>query len=477
MLFCNLNGNPQVADTVVTIKTSDGTEYHWEPTLDNIGFPNILVGDERELLSWDFTPIEDTDFDWESWFAEGWSGPTAVGLAYDGNGTEWVVRTWDNSVTYRLCFYLDQSDKYDGEAELTCYYEGDSSVQAKWKGNWRIKTKAEQPSRLYLALTLTGGADRTAFQSASIVSETYFALIPQSGNDLLLVANDFDPLLPVFPKGVRAVQLSFGGATDLSELTYLRAKIQENDSTVGVAYVGFVPNTEDVFEYNCASDFSTNNIFKEYPFFYGYPISVNVGHDMFSVVPLNESCHVKIYKVNFGKDGELYTDKDTVLYEDETGKPFFILCNEHEAYSNVLITVTNGDETVEFSPRISIEDDSGLLLADGCYDFTVKDIRDYVGEVRAYLSENIEEITDEIENGMLLLYNGEENLYGHYVLKYKLGYYDENADFQIVREYFIDEYYTMAYYEPDAGEKTKGWRMVGKGFDCNSMSYWRQLRN
>lgn len=254
-------------------------------------------------------------------------------------------------------------------------------------------------------------------------------------------------------------------STDSAELTYLRTKIKETGATVGVAYVGFVSNNESVADYNYASDFSTNGIFKEYPFFYEYPVSVNVGHDMFCVVPVSTQSHIKVYKVNFGDGGELSVDKESVLYEDKTGKPFFVLCNEHEAYSNILIEITSGDETVEISPRIAIENADGLVLGEGCYEFTVKDIRDYKTAVKEYLSENVDEIKDGIEDGLILMNDYEEDLYGHYVLKFKLGRYDDDGNFYTSREYMVDEYYTFAYYEPEAGENTRGWRMVGKGFD------------
>lgn len=211
LVFCNIDGDAKKADTVVTIKTADGTEYRWEPTLDDVGFPNLLIGDERELLSWDFTPVSNPegDFDLEGWLAEGWGGLTAVGLAYDENGTNWWISTWDNSVSYCLSFYLNESGNYDGEVTLECFYEGDSAVQAKWEGNWRIETEMEQPSRLYLDMKLTDGADIVAFENAATVSESYLTLAPQSGNNLLLVANDKSAVCPIFPEGVQAVELTF----------------------------------------------------------------------------------------------------------------------------------------------------------------------------------------------------------------------------------------------------------------------------
>ncbi len=210
LLFCNQDGDVQKADTIVTVTDTDGTVYRWEPVLDQTGYPQLLVGDERELLSWDFTPLPDDGFDLEGWFTEGWLGPTAEGLASYDYGTDWWIRTWDNSVEYCLSFYPGENGNYDGEAVLLCFYEGDQTLQAEWRGWWRIETEMDQPSRLYLDLMLLNGADTAAFENAAIVSETYQALVPLSGNYLLLVADEEEVTLPIFPEGIQAVELTLG---------------------------------------------------------------------------------------------------------------------------------------------------------------------------------------------------------------------------------------------------------------------------
>lgn len=252
-----------------------------------------------------------------------------------------------------------------------------------------------------------------------------------------------------------------------AELTYLRAKIKENESSVGVAYIDFVPDIEAVKDHNYASDFSTNGIFKEYPFFYEYPVSVKTGSQMFAVVPANVNSEIKVYKVNVDDEGELHVDRNTVLYEDKAGKPFILLCNDHEAYSNVLISVKDGDKTVEFSPSVSLENGRDLILENGCYDFTVNDVRAYSDEVREYLVENIDEIKEGVENGMTLRSREGVFMCNHYTIKFELGKYDEDYNFIVAREYLVDEYYTLAFYEPEDGEQTIGWRVVGNGFEYN----------
>lgn len=210
LLFCSKDGNPQKADAAVTIKAADGAECRWEPALDENGHPQLLIGSERELLSWDFTAAsaEDGDFDLESWLADGWLGPTGTGLAYDENGTDWWISTWDNSASYCLSFKLGETNGDNGEVILECFYMDNPEVQARWKGSWRIETEMEQPSRLYIDMSLTDGADKAAFEHIADVSEEYQAMIPLSGLYLLLVADGKDAQLPIFPEGVPAVELT-----------------------------------------------------------------------------------------------------------------------------------------------------------------------------------------------------------------------------------------------------------------------------
>lgn len=209
LVFCNLDGNAQKADTVVTVTTADGTEYRWEPTVDEIGYPNILVGDERELLSWDFTLYGDEGFDLEAWLSDGWAGVIDTSLAGIGDGIDWWISTWDGSVRYCLTFNSIKSGSYDGEVVLECFYGDDPTVQAQWQGWWRVEAQLDQPSRLYVDMGLCNGADKAAFASSATVSEVYTALIHPSGDYILLLADDaVCTLNPIFPEGVQAVELA-----------------------------------------------------------------------------------------------------------------------------------------------------------------------------------------------------------------------------------------------------------------------------
>lgn len=201
LIFCSRDGDGMTADTVITFSTEAGAVYQWSPRLDGMNFPELLIGAERQLLSWDFTPTPDAGFDLNAWLIDGWLGPTASGLTGEG-GSSWWINTWDHSRNYCLSF------SPDGEATLECFYGKDITVQARWRGGWRIEPVMDSASQLYLDLTLEDGADTAAYGYAAYISESYQALVPLSGNSLLLVHESGTALLPVFPDGALAAELT-----------------------------------------------------------------------------------------------------------------------------------------------------------------------------------------------------------------------------------------------------------------------------
>lgn len=58
-------------------------------------------------------------------------------------------------------------------------------------------------------MMLYNGADTAAFESSAAVSESYRALFRPSGEYVLLVTDDgAEVVLPIFPDGVQAVELT-----------------------------------------------------------------------------------------------------------------------------------------------------------------------------------------------------------------------------------------------------------------------------
>lgn len=211
LIFCNRDGEGMIADTIVTVTTPDGTEYQWEARLDGSNYPELLIGAERQLLSWDFTYVFDLGFELTGWLSEGWLGPTQVGLAGTDvlEGMHWWIYTTDGTrIRYCLSFFPNAAHNYDGEVTLECFYGDDDVVQAQWQGWWNLSTIMDNASWLHMDLMLMNGADKDAFEASSVISENYMTLLSPSGEELLLVADTTQTVLPLFPDGWRFGTLS-----------------------------------------------------------------------------------------------------------------------------------------------------------------------------------------------------------------------------------------------------------------------------
>lgn len=255
---------------------------------------------------------------------------------------------------------------------------------------------------------------------------------------------------------------------EASELTQLRSQIKKNNATVGVANLGFLANTNNISANTVVSDCITNVLLDKYPFLSKCKISLNKGNIMFAIVPASRSATVTVYKSGIDNNGNTKDDRNNVLFKSESGDPIVLLCNDNESFSNVLISVRDDNKTVEFHPIISLENGHDLVLTDGCYDFSVYDIRSYIDEAGNYLTTNVKEISDGIKSGMKLSYSTEVFMYNHYTLKFQLGNYNEEGYFIPKREYLIDEYYTLVFNTPD-GNGSTGWEVVCGGLDPNGI--------
>lgn len=248
------------------------------------------------------------------------------------------------------------------------------------------------------------------------------------------------------------------------ELTQLRSQIKKNNATVGVANLGFLASTNNISANTVVGDCIMNVLLDKYPFLSKCKISLNKGNIMFAIVPASRSATVTVYKSGIDNNGNTKDDRNKVLFKSESGDPIVLLCNDNESFSNVLISVRDGNKTVEFHPIISLENGHDLVLADGCYDFSVYDIRSYIDEAGDYLKANVKEIRDGIKNGMKLSYSTEVFMYNHYTLKFQLGSYSTDGYFIPKREFLIDEYYTLVFNTPN-GNGSTGWEVVCGGLD------------
>lgn len=213
VLYYAENGDPILIlsnmDVVVTVTAADGSAYHWEPELDESGYPQLLIGDEREIIFMDFTCTEPLNsFDADSLLDEGWLGMSDIGLANDRYGLNWWFDSADGDSSYCLSFYLEENGNYDGEVLLECY-DSDNTMCAHWQGYWRIETELDRPSIIYMDMEFIGGEGMASSEVPEIIAGSYWAMIHPSGERLLLAVEDFyAPLLPMLSYDMPTAEFS-----------------------------------------------------------------------------------------------------------------------------------------------------------------------------------------------------------------------------------------------------------------------------
>lgn len=216
LLFCDGGIDGQAVDLTLIITAADGTVCTYAPTIDELGYPQLLVGDERQLHSWIILPEEEsTTISLDELFAAGWCGINDYGLAVDDvqNPQAWVAYLWDEekqtTVEFSLSFCPNPSESgaTDGEILMQCFYENESGAQAEWEGRWKVEMEPDRESILRLDLMLMRGDDMAHYEAAATLSETYWAMIHPNGEIILLIPQSGDSALPFMDRDAGCVEL------------------------------------------------------------------------------------------------------------------------------------------------------------------------------------------------------------------------------------------------------------------------------
>lgn len=72
--------------------------------------------------------------------------------------------------------------------------------------------------------------------------------------------------------------------------------------------------------------------------------------EYYLIIPRYSNMTVSLYK------NDIQTMGSSLIYEEKECRPFIIQCNVSDIFSDVTICLTYNDETVEFSPFISLKD-------------------------------------------------------------------------------------------------------------------------
>ena len=157
-------------------------------------------------------------------------------------------------------------------------------------------------------------------------------------------------------------------------------------------------------------------------------------------------CSITVYASGVNEWGEYVDDTSMPLGENWPGEPLLLQCNLSEIYSNVLIVVNDGSETIAFRPSLSMED-GHLVEIPGVYDFSIYPNVPDESDVSSAMDRlvQLEEIDAAMKRGMKLLYTGDVQMVaGQNCLLFALG--TDTGD-QFVREFYyaVSDNYIFTY--------------------------------
>lgn len=241
------------------------------------------------------------------------------------------------------------------------------------------------------------------------------------------------------------------------ELAALRSRIKADGSSVGIAFVDYLETR--LSEEDLSTYFEHSETAEEYPFLRGIDAVSCAGENIFVLVPASEKGTITLYSAGLNDDGEFEVDRSRELYRGEAGAPLLLSCNESENFSNVAVSVTDGDKTLEFHPMLSLKDVWIVAPQSGCCDISVDSILKYKDRAYYMLSMNFPEIADALEDGRELCYAGGFYFCDQTMLRFELGVPDE-AGFVCEKQYAVS---FDATYATDMGTEDRKWNVIGAG--------------
>ena len=263
-------------------------------------------------------------------------------------------------------------------------------------------------------------------------------------------------------------------------LAILQDIIREDESQVGMAFLGYIHETaeeSEILEYTRQEELAA-----AYPFLQDGTVVDAGGCEIYAIVPGDDS-KVSVYPAQITEEGEYLDELNDPWYLGQENEVIILRCNISEIYSNVMVSVQKKNMSVQYRPMVSLKD--GHLATEAyCYDFSIydndweEDDSEYY-DLESYNSEYYEpeyydssldiniaqELlaeTDEVRYylslGMSLWYTGtEEYIDGRYCPVFVLGT-DQEDHFTKENYYAVGD--NVVYYYDVLGD---AWLLLGAG--------------
>lgn len=212
-----------------------------------------------------------------------------------------------------------------------------------------------------------------------------------------------------------------------AELLSLRSSITAQEALLGVGFFGYIESQTD--EAAVQALVAGSFLAQSYPFLQDGTVVLTEGAELYAFVPADENTAITVCPAEISEDGYYIDHKEAPLYTGRPGETVILRCNLSEIGSNVLISVMDGVNTLEFHPMISLEN-GRMVQQPGCCDFSLYE-QSPEEAAREYLLA-VEEVQQALADGMALLYTGStQQLNGVECLLFALG---TNQEEQFVQE-------------------------------------------
>lgn len=190
-------------------------------------------------------------------------------------------------------------------------------------------------------------------------------------------------------------------ADENTALSALQDSISEQSAMLGAGLLGYADSESG--EAAVRELVADSALGKTYSFLADCELVLCEGSELYTLVPAKDTA-VTIYPSEISEEGYYIDRRNAPIYNGVPGEPLILRCNFSDIYSNVLVEVTDGKNTMEYRPMISLRN-GRIAQQEGCYDFSVYGYDPVESAQELLLS--CDEVRASMERGMKLLFTGD----------------------------------------------------------------------
>ena len=130
--------------------------------------------------------------------------------------------------------------------------------------------------------------------------------------------------------------------------------LREEECQAGMAFLGYIGeenvSAQDILDYAEQTDY-----WYYYPFLQNAAVVDAGGCEIYVIVPASE-WSVFVYPSEMTEEAKYKDDLEAPYYEGSPDEVILLRCNISEIYSNVMVSVREGNMSVTYRPAVSLKD-------------------------------------------------------------------------------------------------------------------------